>query len=77
MIFHQACYDVREGSVFWARMGLHEEISEEMEKVPEWLSTHPSHKKRVEYIDFLLPQVSIFQHFFSTCTDMEVSVLPL
>ncbi|KAL8622457.1 hypothetical protein ACOMHN_034122 [Nucella lapillus] len=50
----RACYDVREGSVFWTRMGLNDEMSDE--KVPEWLSTHPSFEKRVELFEFLIPK---------------------
>ena len=53
----QACYDVREGSVFWARMYLNESITASNENIPEWLSTHPSHQKRVELFDFLVPKV--------------------
>lgn len=56
-MLQQACYDVREGSVFWARMNLNETFEGQQGHLPEWLSTHPSHQKRSEYIDFLLPKV--------------------
>lgn len=52
----KACYDVREGSVFWARMGLMDEIKATDDTVPEWLSTHPSYERRVELFDFLVPK---------------------
>ncbi|XP_076440777.1 metalloendopeptidase OMA1, mitochondrial-like [Babylonia areolata] len=54
----KACYDVREGSVFWARMGLNDSITASDESVPEWLSTHPSYEKRVELFDFLIPKAT-------------------
>ncbi|GAB1288686.1 Metalloendopeptidase OMA1, mitochondrial [Apodemus speciosus] len=51
----QACVDVRASSVFWQQM----EFSESLlgyPKLPEWLSTHPSHGNRAEYLDRLIPQ---------------------
>lgn len=50
----KACYDVREGSVFWGKMDITSDIKND--KLPEWLSTHPSHGNRVELFDFLLPK---------------------
>ncbi|NP_001406061.1 metalloendopeptidase OMA1, mitochondrial isoform l [Mus musculus] len=53
----KACADVRASSVFWQQM----EFSESLHgypKLPEWLSTHPSHGNRAEYLDRLIPQVS-------------------
>ncbi|NP_001406055.1 metalloendopeptidase OMA1, mitochondrial isoform X7 [Mus musculus] len=51
----KACADVRASSVFWQQM----EFSESLHgypKLPEWLSTHPSHGNRAEYLDRLIPQ---------------------
>ncbi|XP_055485061.1 metalloendopeptidase OMA1, mitochondrial isoform X1 [Psammomys obesus] len=51
----KACVDVRASSVFWQQM----EFSESLHgypKLPEWLSTHPSHGNRAEYLDRLIPQ---------------------
>nr|KAG5710267.1 hypothetical protein BaRGS_008983 [Batillaria attramentaria] len=56
----KACYDVREGSVFWSRMQLMEDATDSEDSIPEWLSTHPSHQKRVELLDFLIPRWSHF-----------------
>ncbi|CAH6790587.1 Oma1 [Phodopus roborovskii] len=52
---HAACVDVRASSVFWQQM----EFSETLHghpKLPEWLSTHPSHGNRAEHLDTLIPQ---------------------
>ncbi|XP_057640583.1 metalloendopeptidase OMA1, mitochondrial [Chionomys nivalis] len=51
----KACVDVRASSVFWQQM----EFSERLHgypKLPEWLSTHPSHGNRAEHLDRLIPQ---------------------
>ncbi|XP_051044240.1 metalloendopeptidase OMA1, mitochondrial [Phodopus roborovskii] len=51
----KACVDVRASSVFWQQM----EFSETLHghpKLPEWLSTHPSHGNRAEHLDTLIPQ---------------------
>ncbi|MEE6495030.1 hypothetical protein FKM82_001933 [Ascaphus truei] len=51
----KACVDVRASSVFWQQM----EVSETMEgypRIPEWLSTHPSHENRAEHLDRLMPE---------------------
>ncbi|XP_031233877.1 metalloendopeptidase OMA1, mitochondrial isoform X3 [Mastomys coucha] len=56
----KACVDVRASSVFWQQM----EFSESLHgypKLPEWLSTHPSHGNRAEYLDRLIPQVLWWQ----------------
>ncbi|XP_052032837.1 metalloendopeptidase OMA1, mitochondrial isoform X2 [Apodemus sylvaticus] len=53
----KACVDVRASSVFWQQM----EFSESLlgyPKLPEWLSTHPSHGNRAEYLDRLIPQAA-------------------
>ncbi|KAK3089249.1 hypothetical protein FSP39_002084, partial [Pinctada imbricata] len=58
MLAARACFDVREGAVIWARMGMKENIQGLGEiKLPEWLSTHPSSEKRVELIEHLLPKM--------------------
>lgn len=53
----QACVDVRASSVFWQQMELAETIQGQP-KLPEWLSTHPSHENRAEHLDRLIPEVS-------------------
>lgn len=53
----QACVDVRASSVFWQQMELAEAIQGQP-KLPEWLSTHPSHENRAEHLDRLIPEVS-------------------
>lgn len=49
--------DVRASSVFWQQMELAETIQGQP-KLPEWLSTHPSHENRAEHLDRLIPEVS-------------------
>lgn len=56
----QACVDVRASSVFWQQMELAETIQGQP-KLPEWLSTHPSHENRAEHLDRLIPEVSRVQ----------------
>ncbi|XP_066228279.1 metalloendopeptidase OMA1, mitochondrial [Saccopteryx leptura] len=51
----KACVDVRASSVFWQQMELADILSGHP-KVPEWLSTHPSHGNRVEHLDRLIPE---------------------
>ncbi|KAH9383609.1 hypothetical protein HPB48_025302 [Haemaphysalis longicornis] len=46
----QACFDVREASAFWTKMGL---MSNALEDV-EFISTHPSHERRSEHLDNLM-----------------------
>ncbi|XP_065594338.1 LOW QUALITY PROTEIN: metalloendopeptidase OMA1, mitochondrial [Cyrtonyx montezumae] len=51
----KACVDVRASSVFWQLMELVETIKGEP-RLPEWLSTHPSHENRAEHLDRLIPE---------------------
>ncbi|XP_025890473.1 metalloendopeptidase OMA1, mitochondrial isoform X1 [Nothoprocta perdicaria] len=51
----KACVDVRASSVFWQQMELAETIQGQP-KMPEWLSTHPSHENRAEHLDRLIPE---------------------
>nr|XP_056701143.1 metalloendopeptidase OMA1, mitochondrial [Euleptes europaea] len=51
----KACMDVRASSVFWQQMELAEKIQGNP-KLPEWLSTHPSHENRAEHLDRLIPE---------------------
>ncbi|XP_018413380.1 PREDICTED: metalloendopeptidase OMA1, mitochondrial [Nanorana parkeri] len=50
----KACVDVRASSVFWRQMVVMENTVGEL-RIPEWLSTHPSHENRAEYLDRLVP----------------------
>ncbi|XP_003411205.1 metalloendopeptidase OMA1, mitochondrial isoform X1 [Loxodonta africana] len=52
----KACVDVRASSVFWQQMEFVDRLSG-LPKLPEWLSTHPSHENRAEHLDRLIPQV--------------------
>ncbi|KAM7161612.1 metalloendopeptidase OMA1, mitochondrial isoform 2-T2 [Macrochelys suwanniensis] len=52
----KACVDVRASSVFWQQIELVETIQGQR-KLPEWLSTHPSHENRAEHLDRLIPEV--------------------
>ncbi|XP_062412340.1 metalloendopeptidase OMA1, mitochondrial isoform X2 [Sardina pilchardus] len=51
----KACADVRAGPVFWQQMEISDQLRGEP-TVPEWLSTHPSHRNRVNQLDRLIPQ---------------------
>ncbi|KAM4629452.1 metalloendopeptidase OMA1, mitochondrial [Polymixia lowei] len=51
----KACADVRAGPVFWQQMEITDQLRGEP-TVPEWLSTHPSHRNRVTQLDRLVPQ---------------------
>ncbi|KAL4000259.1 cytochrome c oxidase subunit 6a [Sarotherodon galilaeus] len=51
----KACADVRAGPVFWQQMELRDQLSGEP-TLPEWLSTHPSHRNRVVQLDRLIPE---------------------
>uniref|UniRef100_A0A8C5D0Y7 Metalloendopeptidase OMA1, mitochondrial n=1 Tax=Gouania willdenowi TaxID=441366 RepID=A0A8C5D0Y7_GOUWI len=51
----KACADVRAGPVFWQQMEIRDQLKGEA-AVPEWLSTHPSHRNRYAQLDRLIPQ---------------------
>ncbi|XP_036112040.1 metalloendopeptidase OMA1, mitochondrial [Molossus molossus] len=55
LIAAKACVDVRASAVFWQQMELADALSGHP-KLPEWLSTHPSHGNRVEHLDRLIPE---------------------
>uniref|UniRef100_A0A3B5LHH7 Metalloendopeptidase OMA1, mitochondrial n=1 Tax=Xiphophorus couchianus TaxID=32473 RepID=A0A3B5LHH7_9TELE len=50
-----ACADVRAGPVFWQQMELVDNLTGNP-TLPEWLSTHPSHRNRSGQMDRLVPQ---------------------
>ncbi|KAM9385634.1 metalloendopeptidase OMA1, mitochondrial [Pholidichthys leucotaenia] len=50
----KACADVRAGPVFWQQMDIRDHMKGGT--LPEWLSTHPSHRKRIAEMDRLIPQ---------------------
>ncbi|KAK2863946.1 hypothetical protein Q7C36_003100 [Tachysurus vachellii] len=50
----KACVDVRSSPVFWQKMELSNQLSEEF-TMPEWFSTHPSHRSRITQLDHLVP----------------------
>lgn len=55
MIFAaRACYDVTQVPKFWERMDTN--ASESPEEQIDWLSTHPSHEKRVNWLYETLPR---------------------
>lgn len=51
----KACADVRAGPVFWQQMEIRDQLTGEP-VIPEWLSTHPSHRNRFTQMDRLIPQ---------------------
>lgn len=51
----KACADVRAGPVFWQQMEIRDQLSG-APTLPEWLSTHPSHRNRFTQLDRLVPQ---------------------
>ncbi|XP_022643597.1 metalloendopeptidase OMA1, mitochondrial-like [Varroa destructor] len=46
----KACFDVRHSSTFWAKMELLRELKNQ-EKIPEFLSTHPTDANRCQTLD--------------------------
>uniref|UniRef100_A0A9L0RI27 Metalloendopeptidase OMA1, mitochondrial n=1 Tax=Equus caballus TaxID=9796 RepID=A0A9L0RI27_HORSE len=52
----KACVDVRASSVFWQQMEFADRLHGQP-RLPQWLSTHPSHGHRAERLDRLIPQV--------------------
>ncbi|XP_025924807.1 metalloendopeptidase OMA1, mitochondrial isoform X3 [Apteryx rowi] len=62
----KACVDVRASSVFWQQMELAETIQGQP-KLPEWLSTHPSHENRAEHLDRLIPEEHCFLRTLGSC----------
>lgn len=52
----KACLDVREAPAFWGKMELLTENPLETEKELEFISTHPCHSSRQEYLTSLLGQ---------------------
>lgn len=61
--------DVRSSSVVWQKMELIETIQGH-QKIPEWLSTHPSHENRAEHLDRLIPEVGcwfVFNEISQQC----------
>ncbi|KAK3909471.1 Metalloendopeptidase OMA1, mitochondrial [Frankliniella fusca] len=62
----KACLDVREASVFWAKMALREELG--CEEAPmEILSSHPSHETRQKAIDELIPNALKLRESCARC----------
>ncbi|XP_062858566.1 metalloendopeptidase OMA1, mitochondrial [Trichomycterus rosablanca] len=51
----KACADVRAAQVFWQMMELNDILSGEP-TIPEWLSTHPSHRNRSTHLERLVPE---------------------
>ena len=58
----KACFDVREAVAFWQSMGLNEKVNMQRSglDVPlpdhiDYLSTHPRHETRAEYLNSLIP----------------------
>lgn len=66
----RACYDVREGVVFWNRMHVKDDILQPDQSIPEWLSTHPSNKTRIEFLDFLVPKALEIRSQEGKCPDL-------
>ena len=61
----RACFDVTKISNFWERM---DELEQDEEAV-EWLSTHPSHSRRAEWINDWMPQ-ALEMRRANNCPDM-------
>ncbi|XP_040897224.1 metalloendopeptidase OMA1, mitochondrial [Toxotes jaculatrix] len=51
----KACADVRAGPVFWQQLEIRDQLTGES-SIPEWLSTHPSHRNRVTQMESFIPQ---------------------
>lgn len=51
----KACYDVREGSVFWRKMAMNSDLTGQ--KSQQFASTHPSNETRVAIIESVMSKV--------------------
>lgn len=49
----KACFDVRESSAFWSKMAFLNKAHNKMPQI-EFLSTHPNHETRSEYLDSIM-----------------------
>ncbi|KAG8176657.1 hypothetical protein JTE90_029304 [Oedothorax gibbosus] len=58
----KACFDVRESSAFWAKMAFLKNTLGDGPEI-EFLSTHPSHEKRSEYLDSIMDEAITFRKF--------------
>ncbi|XP_016898654.1 metalloendopeptidase OMA1, mitochondrial isoform X2 [Cynoglossus semilaevis] len=56
----KACADVRAGPVFWRQMEIREQLTGQP-SLPEWLSTHPSHRNRFTQMDSLIPEALVLR----------------
>ena len=65
----KACFDIREAPAFWARMKLltDAESDEDDMDFPEYLSTHPSHERRHEFLTEMLPNALEKRSTFGCC----------
>ncbi|XP_074859335.1 metalloendopeptidase OMA1, mitochondrial isoform X2 [Carettochelys insculpta] len=72
----KACVDVRASTVFWQQMEL-AEVIQGQRKLPEWLSTHPSHENRAERLDRLIPELQTNCNFRVPSLSTSVSPLAL
>ncbi|XP_024908462.1 metalloendopeptidase OMA1, mitochondrial isoform X3 [Cynoglossus semilaevis] len=59
----KACADVRAGPVFWRQMEIREQLTGQP-SLPEWLSTHPSHRNRFTQMDSLIPELDLQQQLY-------------
>ncbi|RME73589.1 MAG: M48 family peptidase, partial [Planctomycetota bacterium] len=58
MLMAKAGYDPREAPKFWKRM----EAASNGEQPPEFLSTHPSHERRIEDLEDAMPEAMEYYH---------------
>jgi len=58
----RACYDVRHVPNFWTRM--HNEDRDTVMQQNDWLSTHPSHENRINWITEWLPDALLLRSNF-------------
>ncbi|XP_042901801.1 metalloendopeptidase OMA1, mitochondrial [Parasteatoda tepidariorum] len=65
----KACFDVRECSAFWSKMAILKKTFGDNQQI-EFLSTHPSHEKRSEYLDTIMDK-AISLRKDSGCPDLK------
>lgn len=49
----KACFDIRQSSVFWHKMSA---LQDQDDTDLEWLSTHPIHESRADFLDKIIPE---------------------
>lgn len=61
-IMARACYDIRQATGFFTKVGSLEEAAGKSHGSSEWSSTHPSHPKRIANVQQRMTSPEVTQH---------------